>query len=117
MSSAKHNIKQSIDLVLQTVCGDRSMNPSFGSELSHCVFRNLDPSLEAEIVGKVQTSLLNFEPRIKVEQVTIIANQGQDNIVTIDIGIAYQIKMTNSRDNHIYPFYLNEATNLQTKQG
>ena len=117
MTSAKNNIKQSIDLILQTPCGARSMMPEFGSRLHLCLFRTFDTSLEAEIKDVVESALLDFEPRIAVENVVINSAHTQDNPVRIKVLINYRVKMTNSRDNHVYPFNLSEATDLVIKGG
>jgi phage baseplate assembly protein W len=115
ISSKNSNIKQSIDIILQTPTGTRNTNPEFGCELNRFLFSRFDASLAAEIINCVQTALLDYEPRIKVESVEV--NTANDSDVTLLIGINYKIKMTNSRDNHIFPFYLNEASNLRIKQG
>ena len=115
ISSKNSNIKQSIDIILQTPTGSRSTNPEFGCDLNRFLFSSFDASLEAEIINCVQTTLLDYEPRIRVESVEV--NTANDSDVTLLISINYKIKMTNSRDNHIFPFYLNEASNLRIKQG
>ena len=117
MTSANENIKQSIDLVLQTPCGSRSMMPEFGSRLHKCLFRPFDSSLEAEIKDAVESALLDFEPRIVVEKVFINPVHTQEYTVGIEVRIDYRIKVTNSRDNHVYPFNLSEATDLVIKRG
>ena len=109
MTSGVSNINQSIDTLLQTMRGSRSMLPDFGCNLFSYLFQRLDATLEGEIVQSVKVCLLNSEPRIVVENVTV--SQGGDG-ATIDLSIEYRIKLTNTRHNKVFPFSLLEATNL-----
>ena len=117
MSRSEHNINQSIELILQTPLGSRSLMPEFGCDLQSCLFRRFDASLEGEIIDIVESALLNFEPRIRVEQVTVTANTDANNVQQLEIDISYRVISTNNRFNHVFPFSLNEATNLVIKQG
>lgn len=115
MNAKDINIKQSIDIILQTPIGARCTNPKFGCGLNRFLFRNFDSTLEGEIINEIKTALLNFEPRIKIENVLV--NLDDSHALILLISINYIINMTNSRHNHVFPFYLNEASNLQQNKG
>jgi phage baseplate assembly protein W len=110
LTGGQNNINQSIDLLLQTPLGSRSLLPNFGCSLSRYIFRRVDATVRAEIIQSVQQTLLDAEPRISVENVEVVdAADGS----SLDINISYKIKQTNTRHNHVFPFSLIEGTNLQ----
>ncbi len=114
MTHEQHNINQSIDLILQTNQGERSLMPLFGSPLRHFLFKSLNAPLQNEIINAVKIALLEHEPRISVNNVRLEPLTEQSGV---SIYIDYTIRLTNSRFNHVYPFVLNDATNLVTNTG
>jgi len=115
MTHKQHNIDQSIDLILHTPQGERSLMPLFGSALRDCLFKKMDALLKTEIIDAVKTALLNYEPRITVDHVVLEdLGEGQSGVA---IQIHYTVKKTNSRHNHVFPFIQNEATNLMINDG
>lgn len=111
LSGSETNINQSIDLVLQTPRGARSLIPDFGSNLSSFLFRNADATLKDELEQSVKTTLLENEPRITVD--SVVVTFVRDNGSTVNLAIYYTVKNTNTRHNHVFPFSLLEGTNLQ----
>jgi phage baseplate assembly protein W len=109
MTHGVSNINQSIDVLLKTAQGSRSMLPDYGCNLSSFLFQRLDATLEGQIVQMVKQTLLNSEPRIVVEAVAV--SQAAE-VGAITITINYQLKLTNTRHNYVFPFSLIEATNL-----
>lgn len=115
MSHKQHNINQSIDIILQTNQGERSLMPLFGSPLRSFLFRNLDVPLQNEIIDAVKAALLDYEPRITVDNVVLEAlPEGRSGVA---ICIFYTVKTTNSRYNYVFPFVHNDATNLSINTG
>jgi len=108
----EENINQSIDIVLNTQWGERSMLPLFGSNLNSFTFRKLNSTLEGELIDSIKTAILNFEPRIQLTDIDLTTTEHEGLIA---VHIVYIIKKTNTRHNHVYPFYLKEATNLTIK--
>lgn len=109
----EENINQSIHIIMQTKAGTRSMEPQFGSTLQNFFFRQMDETLKGEIIDAVKFALLNNEPRISVNQVTVTYPNPQSGTVNIDI--AYTFNQTNTRHNYVYPFHINEGTNLKNR--
>ena len=109
LSAGEDNINQSIDVLLKTPRGSRALAPDFGSDLARHVFRRFDATVGEEIVQSVRTTLLNGEPRIDVEQVDVSSPDG----VLVFISVSYHVRTTNTRHNHVFPFSLNEGTNLE----
>ena len=53
----------------------------------------------------------NIEPRIIVDEIAI--NPVDVNDGKIEINIEYTVITTNVRDNIVFPYYLNEGTNIK----
>ncbi len=115
MTHKDDNINQSIDIILQTRQGERSMMPLFGSPLHRFLFKKMSASLQSEIIDAVKSALLNDEPRITVDNVALAElGEGQSGLA---IQIYYTVKKTNSRHNHVFPFVHNDATNVIINNG
>jgi phage baseplate assembly protein W len=109
MSSDIDNINQSIDILLHTPKGSRTMLPRFGFNLSNYLFHRIDASMQAEMINAVKATLLDGEPRIAVQQVQVAVSNGGTRV---QVTVAYVVKLTNSRHNHVFPFSLLEGSNL-----
>lgn len=110
LSGGENNINQSIDLLLQTPVGSRSLMPTYGCDLFRYIFRRVDATARAEIIQSVKQTLLYSEPRISVENVDVADTADGTSLA---INISYKIKQTNTRHNHVFPFSLIEGTNLK----
>ena len=55
----------------------------------------------------VSNAILDYEPRIDLNNLTVSESEDQDGLLLISID--YTIRSTNSRYNMVYPFYLKEA--------
>ncbi len=107
---SQSKINQSIRIILETRQGERSLNPFFGSSLKAHLFKTPDSTLKGEIENCIKSSLLDFEPRIDVKSVEVRYVEPNEPIA--EISISYVIRKTNTRHNYVYPFHLNEASNL-----
>lgn len=108
--SEEKDIRQSLFILLSTVPGERLLNPSFGCDLSSLVFERITESLRYEIKSMVSRAISLFESRVTVEKVEV-------QIISIEPGmlqvvVDYKVVQTNSRDNIVYPFYLQEGTSV-----
>lgn len=110
MVSEIEDIKQSIFLLLSTTPGERIMKPRYGCDLQQLVFERMNSSTEGRIVDMVSTALLQYEPRIDLEEIRV--EMDHSGLGRIDIYIEFRVRITNSRDNIVYPFYLKEGTNV-----
>jgi len=57
---------------------------------------------------RVEESLIDWEPRIIVEDVTVTGEQEPQGKLIIEI--TYLIRATNTLHNLVYPFYLQEGS-------
>lgn len=110
MLTGKEDIESSIEIIVSTVTGERIMLPTFGCNLQPYVFEQLNVPNIALIEKIVREALVYHEPRIIVDDIqsTVIQENGM-----LEIDIQYTIITTNTRYNYVFPFYINEATNIE----
>jgi phage baseplate assembly protein W len=111
MVSDEDNVRKSIQIILQTITGERVMLPTFGCNLQPYVFEPMNVPNIAMIEKIVKDALTIHEPRIIVDNLTSTPNQ-QEGL--LEINIEYTIITTNTRYNYVFPFYMKEATNIET---
>ncbi len=109
-SAYETNINESIEIILRTKKGERCFEEQFGSGLQDFFFKKMDETLKGDIKNAVATSLLHNEPRITVKEVDVDFIDMQNGIA--EITIRYMYNQTNTRHNYVFPFHLNEGTNL-----
>lgn len=109
MLTGEEDVRSSIQIILSTVTGERIMLPTFGCNLQPHLFDPMNPSNVTLIEKIVREALVFHEPRIIVDQVVATPVQFEGKL---DISIDYSIITTNTRYNYVFPFYVNEATNL-----
>ncbi len=106
-SGGEDSIRESIIIILTTAKGERVMRPDFGCEINELVFAQNTTSTATLIEFYIKEALLKWEPRIEVLDVS--ATPDEDERDKIDINIEYMVKTTNTRDNLVYPFYLDKG--------
>lgn len=111
MVAEEEDIRESLRIIFSTSQGERYMNPKFGCELSTLVFENIDSNLINRIKDSITTAILNFEPRITLDNIVIEVPSGVEG--RIDVLLEYTIRKINVRTNIVYPFYFKEGTNVQ----
>lgn len=110
MVSAETDIAQSLEILLSTSLGERVMQPDYGCNLRDYQFESIDNSFLGFIKDLVERAILYYEPRIRLENVTVTEADSIEIFEgLIKIKVTYQIESTNSRFNYVYDFYLREA--------
>lgn len=100
----EREIEESIRLILGTAYGERPMRPEFGCGIHEAVFAPADAATAGRLIADVRASLLRWEPRIEVEDVTVAFASRAEGVLHIDI--TYVIKGINDRRNLVFPFYV-----------
>lgn len=107
MVRGDEDIQESLRLLLATEPGERVMRADFGCNLAAFVFEEIDQGLISRITRIVSDAILHHEPRVILEKVDV--TRGADSTGSVTIQVAYRSRLTNSRYNMVYPFYLREA--------
>lgn len=102
-SVGEDSIKESIMLILGTARGERVMRPDFGCRLNDMVFSSNDLGTATLIQTYVEEALLNWEPRIEVQNVSATMIKEEP---IVEINVEYIVKSSNCKANLVYPFYL-----------
>ena len=103
----EEDIEQAIQIILLTSRGERVMLPEFGAGLRDFVFEPNSDATRARIEESVRKALVDWEPRIDLEQVEVTPGDEAPNLVLIHVD--YVVRATNSYYNRVYPFYLLEG--------
>lgn len=104
------DIKQSLEILLSTSLGERVMLPEYGCDLQTYLFDSISNSKMHFLKEIIRTAIINYEPRIELNEVIIDHSDYQDGIIRINID--YSIETTNTRSNMVFPFYKIEGTDI-----
>tara|TARA_Y100001938_G_C7824927_1_gene298440 strand:+ start:211 stop:591 length:381 start_codon:yes stop_codon:yes gene_type:complete len=66
-------IKAAVRNLVLTDAGERPFNPTLGSSIRGLLFEPASPIIASEIEARVKTVLRNFEPRIQLIAVEVVA--------------------------------------------
>jgi uncharacterized protein len=109
MDSDLDDVKTSLEILLGTALGERFLQPKYGCNLEKLVFDPLSTTMKTYVKGLIEQAILNFEPRIIVNDVVI---GGVDTEGIVRIEIRFTVRATNSRYNMVYPFFIGEASRV-----
>jgi Bacteriophage baseplate protein W len=101
--TGEREVEESVRLILGTAMGERPMRPEFGCRIHDYVFAPADAATAAMIAYEVRSSLLRWEPRIEVADVTV--EPDETDATTLYITIDYTIPRSNDPRNLVFPFY------------
>jgi phage baseplate assembly protein W len=104
------DIASSLEILLSTALGERTMLPQYGCNMDELVFESLDTRMKTLMTDKIETAILYHEPRIELEGVRFDDAQALEGAIQIEV--VYRVKATNSRFNFVFPFYKLEGTDI-----
>tara|TARA_R100001443_G_scaffold3020_1_gene9764 strand:+ start:853 stop:1254 length:402 start_codon:yes stop_codon:yes gene_type:complete len=81
-------IARSVRNIVMTIPGEKPFDPDFGSKVSGLLFENVDNITAAVISDEIETSIINYEPRVSLKKVEVFPdfdNNSFDAVVTYDI--------------------------------
>jgi uncharacterized protein len=107
LESGAEKVRQSIRLILGTKRGERVMRPDFGAGLEDFLFEPPNTTTAALVRHRVETALVQWEPRIDV--IEVLVDVADRRLGRLDITIGYRIRSTNTFYNLVYPFFLHEG--------
>ncbi|RHI92157.1 GPW/gp25 family protein [Phocaeicola vulgatus] len=109
MSSYEQDIKESLRILFSTSPGERVNRYDYGCPLRRYVFEPLTAQTLVRMRNDITRAVILFEPRITLEDVSF-EEQPLEGLLLIHL--TYTVVRTNNRNNMVYPFYLNEGTNV-----
>lgn len=111
MTEGEADIKQSLLILLSTVPGERVHRPEYGCGIHKMVYEKMNSNTMTLFKHMIEKAVLLFEPRITLNDIQF--NFNNENEGLLEIQLNYTVRLTNSRSNIVYPFYLREGTNIR----
>lgn len=98
------DLDDAILVVLATAPGERVMRPQFGCRIWDQLFEPITGNTLGLMAQSVREAITQWEPRVDVHNVEVVAAPGVDGLVNIHVD--YVVRTTNNRRNLVYPFYV-----------
>lgn len=111
MLEEETDIQSSIEILLSTRLGERVMQPTYGCNLDDMVYESMNLTMLTYLKDLISNAILYHEPRIDLEKLDIDTSNQNEGLLLIVLH--YKIRTTNSRFNYVFPYYINEGTNVK----
>ncbi len=105
------NVKRSLEVLLTTQLGERTLHPNYGSNLYRAQFGSIGPEMQTNVAQIIETAIVAYEPRVIVEAVTIEASPQDNQDGRATIHVTYRTIQTNVTENLVFPYYLTNNSN------
>lgn len=105
-SQYEDDVSEAIKIIIATSMGERVMMPEFGCGIYDYVFESPNTTTLGLVEASVRSSLIYWEPRIELNDVSVSSDESEGNKLLIKVG--YTVRSTNNEYNLVYPFYLKE---------
>lgn len=115
MTEGEDDIRGSLEILLGTRIGERVMRPGYGMSLDRLMFEGIDTALVATLEKDLEFAIALYEPRIKLTELAVMQDQQVEGRLLIVV--EYVVRSTNTRNNLVYPFYINEGTESLLSKG
>lgn len=102
--SSLESVRESIYLILMTQKSERFLRPEFGSELMAYTFMDVNLTNINIMCGNIRREIQRQEPRVSDVEVSADPDVKDGCLV---IQVDYYVAGSNTRDNFVFPFYLN----------
>ena len=103
VAKGETSVKESVYIILMTQKSERWIRPEFGSSLMNYTFMDTSTTMLNLMAREIAGDLMKQEPRLADVNIKIDAKSKQGCLI---IYIDYLIRETNTRDNLVFPFYL-----------
>ena len=110
MVSGVEDIYESLTILFDTALGERVMQPKYGSSLENMVMEPINNATLIYIEDLVRTAIIYHEPRIKLIRLEVLSDDQLEGL--LNIKVIFEVRNTNTRFNFVYPFYIQEGTDI-----
>ena len=111
MVTENNDIKESLEIYFATRIGERIMRSNYGCIIHDLAFKSSNTNSLKSVEISLEKTIREFEPRIIVHQVRAERLNVEEGIINYIVD--YEIQTTNIRDNIVFPYYINEGTNIK----
>lgn len=92
------HLRQSIYDILTTPIGSRLIRREYGSLLPFLLDEPVNPATKLKIMSAIATSIVQYEPRVKISQVTLAMNADATNTTgNVGLDINLDLKLSDNR--------------------
>ena len=109
MAAYEEDIEQSLRVLFGTSPGERICRYDYGCPLRRYAFEPMTTQTTVRMRNDITRAVILYEPRITLEDVSFEEQPAEGVLL---IRLTYTVIRTNNRNNMVYPFYLNEGTNI-----
>lgn len=106
MTHGVEDINQSLYILFTTHVGERIMHPNYGSALRIVHFESINEHFKNYMRILLSKSISLYETRI--QPLKLEFSEDESNEGRYFMNLEYLIKLTNSKGNFVFPFYLNQ---------
>ena len=107
MVQGEEEIRQSLEILINTLPGEHVLFQDFGSDLRSYVFEAISTTMLNEIRGNLRHAITMNESRVTFTNIKV--TQDPQELGKIVVDVAYEVPDSNSRYNLVFPYYLAEA--------
>jgi len=107
--SGTDDVFESIKIITATEPGERVMRSDFGCNLSGFAFAEITAETITRIHDIISIAIGYHERRVSLESVNVMPREEEG---VLEISVSYIVSSDNSRHNMVFPYYLNEAQQL-----
>ena len=111
--SREQDVRESLFILLSTSPGERVMQPGYGCSLKRLLFGRIDQGTLTELRDAIEQAVLFHEQRITLGPVEIDTSEMAEGLLRI--ALSYTLRSTNTRQNVVFPFYLQQGTDLRQR--
>ena len=101
--SGTRSVKEAVYLILMTQLGERVVRPGFGSDIMSYTFMDTGTTMMSMFKRNIMETIISQEPRIADVDVDLEYNEREGAII---VNVGYVVSSSNTRDNLVFPFYL-----------
>ncbi len=102
------DVQASLRILFGTSPGERFLQPKYGLDMHELMFEPLSTTLRTVLKDRILTTVLVYEPRIRLLDLEIDDSRLNEGLLTIRLD--YVLRSTNSRFNLVFPFYQGGAS-------
>ncbi|MDI6401888.1 GPW/gp25 family protein [Balneolaceae bacterium ANBcel3] len=111
MTEGLEDIKKSLEILFSTIPGERVMRPDYGSDLRKFLYEPLDETMKTHLRESMEDAILYHEPRIRLIKLDLVSGETTGELF---IHLSFEVKGSNSRFNHVFPFYKEEGSDIKS---
>lgn len=108
------SVKEAVYIILMTQKSERWLRPEFGSNLMSYTFMDTNETMLNLMANQIRRDIVNGEPRVRDVNIHIEPEIKKGCLI---VHIDYTVVETSTRDNLVFPFYLNVTAEGDENEG